>query len=626
MIQIKKEITTLRINSEQIKNKVENIQRYCNYPTNKETILLTFLFISVQLFNQFSINNNIEPLILNKLNSLESDIVIKKNITSKMIKGNGKKGKTSKKGGGKKKKKKKKKAKPSKKDKKTNNIKISKFVKILSNIKIGATLLLFILVSIGKVDAQVSNVGMPFVDFTDLIHNTVGIGPDPLTYKEQHELTQNWGELSNGKDTFLSGYCVSISALSAGLITIPEFKTLLINTAKVNKLKTINNKNNTVSLSTRRLARPRTLRKYQGVLDSNIFPKLSKRNLEKLQMDVYHPGSGWIPSGFSIADVSNTSIVTTKFKLVGATGSTGGIDDDTKEMINIVHNKLIEDRHLSLKNNFIQKDDVVSSVIIYPGHAMSITVLPSGALVLRNADSLHTPTTSDWLKYKPPLNVDLTDQSTLETKQVMYEWNLLNKEIIPISRRYNQFISSHDLNLKPSSEWYRRKEGSIFKTTTSGAWGTHILDSITAVIPTDTLTPFLMSHFPNLHERQLTLSGHISSPNNYSSINTNNIENHTAFYEKLKDVQCGSVSRENLWECVSNMNVGETITINQGSYNLKRNRDRLNIYEYKHIPKKTLNKIDPEINYQRQTNMKNLHRQASVTSNVKRYNPDKYNF
>ena len=109
MIQIKKEITTLRINSEQIKNNVENIQRYCNYPTNKETILLTFLFISVQLFNQFSINNNIEPLILNKLNSLESDIVIKKNITSKMIKGNGKKGKTSKKGCGKKKKKKRKK-------------------------------------------------------------------------------------------------------------------------------------------------------------------------------------------------------------------------------------------------------------------------------------------------------------------------------------------------------------------------------------------------------------------------------------------------------------------------------------------------------------------------------------
>ncbi len=88
MITINNEITTFRINSGQIKYYVATIQRYCKYPTNKETILLTFLFISIQLFNQFSINNNIEPL---KLTSLESDIVIQDN---------GYRGKMSKKGGG----------------------------------------------------------------------------------------------------------------------------------------------------------------------------------------------------------------------------------------------------------------------------------------------------------------------------------------------------------------------------------------------------------------------------------------------------------------------------------------------------------------------------------------------
>ena len=579
MIEIRKEIEQIIIDSEKIKHNVDTSIKYCGYPSNKKNIfLLTLLFISVQLFNQFAINNNIEPLSLKQLNKLDRFGIHKDG---------------GKKYNRKKSKKKKKRTKYNVSSKNKNIIRrksnirknsnyITMFTDILSKITLGLTLLMIILSSLGTVDAQVSSVGMPFNDFVDVIHNTGGIGKDPLTYKEQHDLTVNYGELYNKKPTFVKGYCTSISAVSAGLITISEFKQLLINTGAFKEIKARTNSSNYPDLSTRLLARPRM--DFSYTLDSKTFPQLSQKQLERLQADVYHPGLAF-PFGFSIADISNTNIVTTVFEIKKTKQKnipSHNIVEDSKDMINIVHKKLIEDRLFSLKNNFIKENDVVSGIITYPGHAMTITVLPSGSLLLRNADSLHLATTGNWLKYKPPLNVDLNDQSLPETKQVMYEWNLLNKVINPLSRKYNQYISRFNLNLTPSSEWSSIEAGSFFKTP--------ILSSDIykgQQIPKDTLTPFFISNFERTGNRQIKLTGHISS-DKYSEINKNNTNNTNKtlhvmdFYEKLKDVKCGAVSRENLSECIRNMNIGETITINKGSYNLKTSK--LNVFVYNHTP------------------------------------------
>ena len=71
-IKIRKEIVSLNINLEEVKHNVGITINKCNYPFNKKNIvLLTFLFMAVQLFNQIATNNNIEPISLKQINDLE---------------------------------------------------------------------------------------------------------------------------------------------------------------------------------------------------------------------------------------------------------------------------------------------------------------------------------------------------------------------------------------------------------------------------------------------------------------------------------------------------------------------------------------------------------------------------
>ena len=74
MIQIRKEILQFNIDLKEIKSNVESSIKDCNYPSNKKNnVLLTFLFMSIQLFNKIAIKNNIEPITLKQLNELESN-------------------------------------------------------------------------------------------------------------------------------------------------------------------------------------------------------------------------------------------------------------------------------------------------------------------------------------------------------------------------------------------------------------------------------------------------------------------------------------------------------------------------------------------------------------------------
>merc|ERR1711935_950544 len=73
MIQIRKEIVSFNINLKEIKSNVESSIKDCYYPSNNiNNVLLTFLFMSIQLFNNIAIKNNIEPITLKQLNELES--------------------------------------------------------------------------------------------------------------------------------------------------------------------------------------------------------------------------------------------------------------------------------------------------------------------------------------------------------------------------------------------------------------------------------------------------------------------------------------------------------------------------------------------------------------------------
>jgi len=609
-IKIRKEIVSLNINLEEVKHNVGITINKCNYPSNKKNIvLLTFLFMAVQLFNQIAINNNIEPISLKQINDLDK---------LQIYRGGGKKGSK-----GKKKKKAKKKKTiirynyynnraNSNNENNENNIYANNFEKrrsikqkkrrtktrhnnhlfmnILSKITLGGILLMIILSSLGGgADAQVSSVGMPFDDFVDVIHNTAGIGNNSLTYEEQHDLTFNWGSLYNDSTTFVKGYCAAMSAVSAGLVLVDEFKQLLINKGyatifdiymkekhkelTLNEISLEKKKN----INKRKKTRPRDLSEADMTKTKNQkkFPRLTRLNIQKLQRKTYHPG---VMSGFPIADISNTQIVSTIFEIQ----SKKITKYENIDMINLVHQKLIQDRKFSVEEGFIQIDDVVSAIITFPGHAMTVTVLPSGALVVRNADMLHKDTTENWLTYKPPINIDLTDESSPETKQVVNEWNKLNKQINTKTRKIKREIAEESID----RQLYEGNDTSILsyfhkKSILPSRWFSNT--------PKDSLTPYLLQMMTKKGS-VINLIGHHTYDQNKkeknSKVSLKKLKKAAGWTEIRKDIKCGGVAIGDFFNCIRNMNVGETTTYNKGSYNV--GSKEVSISQYIHTPEQQI--------------------------------------
>ena len=619
MIQIRKEILQFNIDLKEIKSNVESSIKDCNYPSNKKNnVLLTFLFMSIQLFNKIAIKNNIEPITLKQLNELESH-----------------------KGGGRRKRKKTKKKKKKLKKKKThintyynneNNYfsnyskrrnhhkDMSTFTNILSKISLGATLLMIILASLGTVDAQVSSVGMPFDDFVEVIHNTVGIGNNSLSYIEQHDLTVNYGSLYNDTQTFVKGYCAAMSAVSAGLIMIDEFNQLLINKGYVtifDEFMKIKNKELTPkeillqkkkNIKKRLSARPRDLSEGDMSKSINLKPRLTRLNILKLKRKIYHPG---VMSGYPIAQISNTQIVSTIFEI----RSKKITKYEKTNMINLVHQKLIQDRKFAVDEGIIQINDVVSGIITYPGHAMTVTVLPSGALVVRNADLLHTDTTKNWLTYKPPLNIDLNNKSSSETKQTINEWNKLNKKINSRTRKTAREISK-------DGKSYEKNDTSILsyfhkKPILSSNWLNNT--------PKDSLTPFLLEKM--VRGSVIKLIGHQTFDQNIKYPHSKNnsfgslkkLEEAKEWTEIRKDIKCGGVAIADFFNCIRNMNVGETITYNKGTHNI--GTKEVSISQYIHTPEQLINtnKLQQRRNNIR-ADMSDLQQQARKARETKRLN------
>ena len=621
MIQIRKEILQFNINLKEIKSNVESSIKDCNYPSNKKNnVLLTFLFMSIQLFNNIAIKNNIEPITLKQLNELESH-----------------------KGGGRRKRKKTKKKKKKLKKKKTrinsyynsdnkNNYfsnyskrrhhpkDMSTFANILSKIALGGTLLMIILASLGTVDAQVSSVGMPFDDFVEVIHNTVGIGNNSLSYIEQHDLTVNYGSLYNDTQTFVKGYCAPMSAVSAGLVMIDEFNQLLINKGSFERGIAANKKLKTS------LSRSRSQ-------DSITHTNKRKRFLKKLKEHVYHPG-GML--GFPISQVSNTEVVTTIFQIPGIFQPSKEVkeqlnpDNDTQNMIDIVHETLEQSRNFAVEKGIINKTDVSFGMIWFPGHAMTVNVLPSGALVVRNADSLHKPTTGNWLTYKPPLNVNLSDKSSPKTQQVIDEWNKLNKKINPITRKIDRQIANGTMGLKPYGGNNRGILSSITKPLLF-FFDTSILPSGPGNTPIDSLSQFFFKNFKLNKKRQIEVIGNVSPPN--PNILTKNTQPLTAnainkqsnrHLSRLKDVECGDVARNELANCIINMNVGEILRYPLPTHEFTSG-EKLNVLQLRHIPSKVITNSKQRKKQILKT-IKDLKTQSKTVGKVKRLNEYSFKF
>ena len=72
MNNVKNEELTFKINLKEVRKNVAISMKQCMIQnTKKNMILLTFLFMSAQLYNQFAIKNNLEPISLKQLNELD---------------------------------------------------------------------------------------------------------------------------------------------------------------------------------------------------------------------------------------------------------------------------------------------------------------------------------------------------------------------------------------------------------------------------------------------------------------------------------------------------------------------------------------------------------------------------
>jgi len=633
MIKIRKKILQFNINLKEIKSNVKSSIKDCNYPSNKKNnVLLTFLFMSAQLYNQFAIKNNLELISLKQLNELDIH-----------------------KGGGKKKKKTKgKKKKRRRKTKKSTFKQISIIRGMISKFKIAGTLLMIILTSMRTAEAQVASVGIPFDDFVEEIHNTVGIGKDPLTYKEQHELTYNWElNTNNPSHTYVTGYCAVQSAVTAGLLNDHEYSSLLMNIADVSKLteeikeiketeeikeikENKENKENKDIINTNTKFKHLKYYLNLGLEDSRIHPKFTNKNNKKLKIDTLHPGSV-VGMGFPYADVLSVSIETTIFgipeDIFGTTNISNqtNIDVSTQEMFDIVHLKLVEDRNYALQKQLIKENDVISGDIVYPGHAMAVTVLPSGALVVRNADYLHLPNPIDWLTYKPPLDVDLNDKLSPGIEQVMYEWKKLNKNINPITRSANQFIGDYNINLTP----YGGTNTSILSYLSKPLnWleETTILQANEGNMPKDSLSPLLFNSLKTVKYRELTLIGSITSPNfNPKKPLAKKTYNHNRYFQqyykyapeiyldKRNYFKCKGLSGQTFLKCFNKKDEGNIISKNMGLFKLGESggNENLMITAQQHIPKtqlKSMTKSNKLI-----ANLKGQHKEVKKIKNSRKY-------
>jgi len=630
MIKVKSKNMTYKINLKEIEENVKISMEQCMIQNNKKNrLLLTFLFMSAQLYNKIANNYNLEPISLKQLNNLDSQL-----------------------GGGKKKKKKGKKHKGKTKKKKTDKNSFQKKTKkkkykqisiinsMVSKFKLALTLLMISLASIGTTNAQVASVGMDFDDFVEQIHNTAGIGNNPLTYKEQRELTYNWELNTNDPShTYVTGYCAVQSAVTAGLLNEPEYRQLLVNAGEVSKIdeeiKEISNYTNNPNNTNKNFER---LKHYlnSGIEDSRRYPKLSIKNNKRIKKDAIHPGA---MSGFSYAATLSLVIVATSFEIPGDLMGESNIskqydiDFATQEMIDIVQQKLVEDRNFAIQKKIIKENGVISGVLIYPGHAMTVTVLPSGALVLRNADPLHLWTTGDWLSYKPPLSIDLNDESSPGFERTIYEWKKLNKNINPITRGANQFIDDYNINIKP----YGANNTSILSYISKPLnWlgETTILPANTGNMPKDSLSPFLFNSLRHVKYRDIKLVGSINSPNftpNKSlakkTSNHNNYFQHyydqepKTYLAKKKYVKCkGLQNKKNLLQCINKIDEGNILSKKMGLFTLGENggeETKLMISELKHVPPK-LSELRNKSNKTREQLMRNLRKQSKIVANTKK--------
>ena len=643
MNNVKNQELTFKINLKEVRKNVVISMKQCMIQnTKKNMILLTFLFMSAQLYNQFAIKNNLEPISLKQLNELD----IHKGGGKKKKQTKGKKKKKQTKGKKKKqtkgkKKKRRRKSLQHKKTKKSNFKQISIIRGMISKFKIAGTLLMIMLTSMRTAEAQVASVGIPFDDFVEEIHNTVGIGKDPLTYKEQHELTYNWQlNTNNPSHTYVTGYCAVQSAVSAGLLNDHEYSSLLMNIADVSKLteeikeiKDISNTNNNTNTKFKHLKYYLNL----GLEDSRIHPKFTNKNNKKLKIDTLHPGSA-VGMGFPYAAVLSVSIATTIFgipeDIFGTTNISNqtNIDVSTQEMFDIVHLKLVEDRNYALQKQLIKENDVISGVIVYPGHAMAVTVLPSGSLVVRNADYLHLPNPIDWLTYKPPLDVDLNDKLSPGIEQVMYEWKKLNKNINPITRSANQFIGDYNINLTP----YGGTNTSILSYLSKPLnWleETTILQANEGNMPKDSLSPLLFNSLKTVKYREITLIGSITSPNfNPKKPLAKKTYNHNRYFQqyykdapeiyldKINYFKCKGLSGQKFLKCFNKKDEGTIISKNMGLFELGESggKENLMITGQQHIPKTQLklNKGNKKLIGK----LKAQHKEVKKIKNSRKYN------
>ena len=411
MIYVRKKQITFEINLKEVIHNVNVSMKGCGIINkNKNVILLTFLFLDAQLYNQFASNNELEPINLKQLNNINIWRNSKKSGGSYYKANNGNNeynGVSSKK---KKRKKRKKRKRRTKRKRGIIQPNINQMFRgIVSKLKFGVTLLMIIL-SLGNVDAQVSSVGISFDEFAGVIHNTAGIGDTPLTFKKQHELTYNYGQLANKDPTHISGYCSTMSAVSSGFLADEELKNLLMKTGVFQKstkeaaeaasaAKLLSNNTNPQWIpdgtTSKIIIHPEM--PYPFPIEASLnsgWPALRPKDILTLQ----HPGS---MIGSYIAEETSKTLVSTIF---GIDNSSSNKDKDLQEMIDIVHKTLVQDRKFAIEKGLLKKTDVSSAIIVYPHHAMTVNVLESGALVIRNADTLGKADPIDWLTYKPPLN------------------------------------------------------------------------------------------------------------------------------------------------------------------------------------------------------------------------------
>ena len=213
------------------------------------------------------------------------------------------------------------------------------------------------------VQAGISRLGVTEQEYASTTQQALSIGPNALTHQEGYNFLAN--DVGVG-----AGICTVSSALASGIITTPQFEDGVVQQAL-----------------------------YVSGFGEHIGNTVSMSQSYSINFDV-------------------TDIVMPDWKTNPTKSIQKGLD--------AVQQNMIQDRKISVDNGSLQPNEWASSMFSISGHALSASVTPTGALLVKNGNVAPLSAldrigpSGYYVTYRPPIE-GMTVESTAE-------WNRLNSD------------------------------------------------------------------------------------------------------------------------------------------------------------------------------------------------------